>query len=112
MGTTIGLSGLDRHGYLESLRHYSFQDRMRDVLEERDLLGKPIRINRADFGSTTIVLGESGDADALRVGGSSYDFGRADADGRQQTCEVFERLLGNTINVINEEPESYVKIVS
>jgi hypothetical protein len=105
MGTTIGLSGLGRDGYMESLRHYSLQDKVREVLEERELVGAPIRIDRADYGDTTIVLGENGDVNAFSAGGSSYDFGRANAEGRQQTCDVFERLLGNAIKVINADPE-------
>jgi len=105
MGTTIGLSGLGRDGNLASLRHYSFQDKVMDVLEERALADERIRIVRADYGSTAIVLGESGTPESLRVGGTSYDFGRAKAEGRQQTCELFERLLSGAIKVINENPE-------
>jgi hypothetical protein len=113
MGTTIGLSGLDRDGDMGSLRHFSLQNKVRDVLEARDLVGKRIRVDRADYGDTTIVLAEDGSADSLRVGGSSIDFGRAKAEGRQQTCNVFEQLLGNAIKVINEDPEpkDYERIV-
>lgn len=35
MGTTIGLSGLDRDGYMASLRHFTLDDKIRDILEER-----------------------------------------------------------------------------
>jgi hypothetical protein len=105
MGTTIGLSGLDRYGDLRSLRHYSFIDTMRDVLEARGLMGQNVAIDRADYGATNIALDGSDIPIRLDVFGSSGDYGRADTEGRRQTCEMFEHLIGPAITVINRDPE-------
>jgi hypothetical protein len=105
MGTTIGLSGLDRYGDMVSLRHFAFNEKIREILDERDLLGRLIDVKPADYGATTIKLGDSGVAEALSVDGSSGDYGRATAEGRQETCAMFAQLLGNEIQVINVDPE-------
>jgi hypothetical protein len=105
MGTTIGLDGLDRYDDMESLRHYAFNEKFRDVLEERDLVGQRIAVDRADYGATTIKLGSDGLAETVHVDGASGDFGRATAEGRQETCAMFAQLLGNEIQVINVDPE-------
>lgn len=105
MGTTIGLSGLDRYKDMNSLRHYGLKAKVRDVLEARGLLGQHIKVNPVDYGSTRIGLDESGATNTVNVSGNSYDFGRAKAEGRQVTCEMFGRLLGNEIQVLNTDPE-------
>lgn len=106
MGTTMGLSGLDRHERdLSKLRHRVFNDTVRDVLDRRGLLGKSVSIDPVDYGSTGIVVGENGIAGAIEVGRNSYEFGRATAEGRQETCDLFRQLLGNAVEVINKDPE-------
>jgi len=102
MGTTISLSGLDEFGRMKRLRHYALS--LREILEERDLLGQ-VSIDAADYGSTLIQLDDNGVAESLGVGGYSVDFGRATAEGRQKTCDLFEQILGDEVQVINAEPE-------
>lgn len=104
MGTTIGLYGLDRRN-LMSLRHATLSNGIVDILEARGLAETPVRVKDVDYGATSIILGENGTAQALRVSSKSYDYGRAETEGRQQTCELFERLLAGTVEVINADPE-------
>ena len=105
MGTTIGVHSLDRYNQLESLRHYSFREKLRDVVEARGLLGMKISYAEVDYGDTRIMLGESGAPERLEVSGNSFDFGRANTEGRQQTCDLFQRILGSTIEIVNSYPE-------
>jgi hypothetical protein len=105
MGTTIGLHGLDNSGDMESLRHFSLRDGLLSVLKARDLVGEPIRAEAVDYGDTLIKLSEDGTPQSVSIGGTSFDFGRAGTEGRQRTCELFEQLLGQGIDVINSEPE-------
>jgi hypothetical protein len=113
MGSTIGLRGLDGN-YMLDLRHYEFLRKARQILEARDLPDEDIKLQDVDYGSTSIKLRDDGKVAAIRVGGSSMDYGRAGKEGRRETCEAFERLLGNEIEVINSEPEprEHQKIVS
>lgn len=105
MGTTIGLSGLDRDGYMTDLRHLVLRSKVRDVLEKRNLLGEKITVNAVDYGHTSIKLDDDGQVEAIRVDDSSFDFGRANTEGRQETCDMFAQLLGDEIQVINADPE-------
>jgi hypothetical protein len=101
IGTTIALSGL-----MESLRHFQLDNMARgEILSQRDLTYPPIQVIGVDYGATSIGLDESGTPQSISVGESSCDFGRADAEGRQKTCELFEQLLGKDIQVINADPE-------
>lgn len=105
MGTTIGLHGLDRYNNMESLLHRNLHGRARDILEERGLTDEIIGVDRADYGVTRIELDERGAPKSVSVSGLSIDFGRANAEGRQRTCELFERLLGVSVQVINVDPK-------
>jgi hypothetical protein len=105
IGTTIGLSGVDRYRRMKSLRHYELEDNARDMLKDRNLTGPPIEIIGVDYGGTSIKFDDNGLPQSIRVEGLSYDFGRAEAEGRQETCKLFERLVGNSVQVINVDPE-------
>jgi hypothetical protein len=112
MGSTIGLTGFDRYGDLQSLRHVMLLTAVRGVLKNRGLTDEPLGVKAIDYGSTAIHV-EDGEATKLTVGGSSVDFGRADKDVRQRTCEAFGSLLGNHIEVVNlnPEPKDYERII-
>lgn len=112
MGTTVGLGKVDRVGMLSSLYHYNLHDAVWGVLQSRDIIDeisndaiRSLRVDAVDYGSTHIRLGRAGRAEALLVGSSSMDFGRADTEGRQATCVAFETLLENVVEVINSDPE-------
>jgi hypothetical protein len=105
MGTTIGLSTSSRNGELEYLRHRNLYETVIKLIEEQGMLSDLMKVDPADFGSTSIITTARGSAESIYIGGSSMDFGRAAAEGRQQTCELFQKLLGDTIKVVNVEPE-------
>ncbi len=104
MGTTIGLSGVSHYGLcMASLRHNRLEAQALHILRSRGL-DKGISVEPADYGSTTIVLDKSGKPQSVVVDGSSVEFGRANTEGRERTCELFRRLLGGDIGVDNAEP--------
>jgi hypothetical protein len=104
MGTSIGLSGIDRYRSMDSLRHYTLDDMIGSILKGRDIAGPNISVRRADYGST-IIGPASNPGEEIIVGSSSYDFGRASTDGRQETCDLFAQLLGDKTRVVNSDPE-------
>lgn len=107
MGTTIGLGELDgtgRYARLRSLRHYSLFDAAEKVLMARGLEDVELELNEVDFGFTTIRLNPNGVAKQIVVSAESVDFGRADAEGRLQTCQLFSKLLGDQVAVVNLDP--------
>lgn len=107
MGTTIGLGALDgtgRYARLRSLRHYSLFDAAEKVLMARGLEDVELELNEVDFGSTTIRLNPNSVAKQIVVSAESIDFGRADAEGRLQTCQLFSKLLGDQIAVVSLDP--------
>lgn len=105
MGTTIGVSGVDDRGYMSSLRHRGLRETARSVFADRDTDGLTVESKDADYGSTTILVGDNGAAEAIVVSAASLDFGRADAEGRERTCALFRQALGSSIEIINEEPD-------
>lgn len=106
MGTTIGVGGLDRTGYMHSLRHYALGGLVPAIVQQRGIDWNAVEARAVDYGSTTIVLDAEGQAAAIKVGGDSIDFGRANSAGRQKTCELFEKHLASTsLQIINSDPE-------
>ncbi len=105
MGTTIGLNSLDRRGYFLGLRHSNLRKALRAVAESRGLIGQPIDVTPVDYGRTNILLDSDAIVRGLMVSGKSIDYGRADIEGRQATCHLFEELLHKEIVVINGEPD-------
>lgn len=105
MGPTIGVDLIDSRGNMQSLRHFEFRPKLFDVFRTRGLDVGDYEVFREDYGSTTILLGDNGEARALEVGGRSIDYGRADKQGRQATCDLFSKLLNKSIDVINLDPE-------
>lgn len=106
MGTTIGMGSLDRGGHLESLRHYHFKDMAEDLaLNARDLDPETWWLEAVDYGGTTISLDALGKPRKFRISGNSIDFGRANAEGREKTCELAATLLSGTVEVVNSDPE-------
>ncbi len=108
MGTTIDL-GYDEHlRRMSSLRHYVLDSKVMGII--RDSAGEDGRLGfeSVDYGSTTIKLDKDGEPVAVDVYGQSFDFGRADTEGRRETCELFQALLGDSIQVVNVNPEPIV----
>lgn len=60
-----------------------------------------------------ILATVNGEVKSISVGSSSIDFGRAEAEGRQRTCDLFSERLGGMVSVINSspEPDKYDKII-
>lgn len=98
------MHGLNHRNNLSSLRHYDLFEKLRMIIAERGLIDTGIEVQQADFGSTTITLNEDSTVSSLKVSGYSIDFGRADTEGRQQTCELFESRIGKAVEVVNLDP--------
>jgi hypothetical protein len=105
MGPVIGLSGLANDGRgMDRLRHSTLDEKAQAILKERGLPGADAILNRADYGSTAILLNSDGLVQAIALSSASLEFGRADTDGRRETCDMFKRLLRNEIEVMNIGP--------
>lgn len=104
MGSTIGVAGIDR-GCMRTLRHKALREAARCALIDRDTEGLTVESKVADYGMTTILIDAKGAAEAIVVNATSYEFGRADTEGRERTCELFRQALGSSIEIINEEPD-------
>ncbi len=105
MGTTIGVHAIDMDGYLTSLRHYAFLGLVSEIIEKRDINPRDVHTRAADYGSTILAADQDGQIQQILVRGRSIDFGRAGVDGRQKTCELFDKqLAGTLIAVANSDP--------
>ncbi len=102
MGTTIGLGSS-----MNSLRHCDLATMALDFFKSRsnDQANMRYQAIACDYGSTRIELNEAGDPTSVSVYRKSYDFGRADTDGRSETCRLFQALLGDSIEVVNSNPD-------
>lgn len=104
MGTIICVDLIDSRGNMQSLRHFEFRHKLFDVFRSRGLDQSDFAVDRVDYGSTSIVLGANGDINEIEVGGRSIDYGRADEIGRQETCELFKKAVGDAIGVVSKDP--------
>lgn len=106
MGSTIGLDRLSRStdNFL-SLDHYQLELAVPDVVRARGLQDRVGLSSALDFGITSIGLDDEGVPNSLLVFGKSSTYGRADAEGRQLTVDLMAKLLGESVEVINCEPE-------
>lgn len=103
MGSTVKVGRVDQHGGLDILRHYEFQGKLlRNILEKRGDADHDVAVRSVDYGNVRIELGPDEQAKKVVVSGRSIDYGSADTDGRKETCELFQDLLGTTILVENE----------
>lgn len=109
MGSTIELPIWDHVASAKGTVKFGEKDfgpLLAGAMEDRDLLRQSdlIRPERADFGTTEIVLDEYGAPKELIISGASELLGRADTQGREQTVEMFQQTLGDSINVVNADP--------
>ncbi|MBP9738290.1 hypothetical protein KBD20_01235 [Candidatus Saccharibacteria bacterium] len=105
IGTTIGLGGFDRDYGMRSLRHYEFRDSLYATLVKRGLSDSDsLHTHAVDYGAIYITLGKQRKPESVAVYGQSLDYGRADSAGRQLTCEIFQTIVGEGIEVVNQEP--------
>ena len=107
MGTTLPLGK-----ELNQLRHRSLPQLLYPILKNRDLLGRGLSYEKTDYGDTEIVVDGRNVPQELRVFSESADFGRADADGRERTCEVLRSILAPlAVMNVELEPSRYSKII-
>lgn len=104
IGTTMGVSGIDRYGYLHSLRHYDLRDRAWHILQTRDYGKTQATLKPQDYGATQIHTEEGHGVTKVSVSGRSLDYGRADTAGRKITCDLFKQLLGGTVEIVDADP--------
>lgn len=104
MGSTIGVDLIDSRGNMQNLRHFEFRHKLFEVFRSRGLDGSNFAVDRVDYGSTRIELGDDGAVCSVDVGGRSIDYGRADELGRQETCELFKKAVGDAIDLVNKDP--------
>ncbi len=108
MGTTLPLGR-----NLGQLRHHSLPQFLYPVLKKQNLLDNKLDYEVTDYGDTEIVVDERNVPQELRVFSQSADFGRADADGRERTCEVLRSILAPlAVMNVELEPSRYSKIIS
>lgn len=62
---------------------------------------------------TSIILNKDETVTGLEVSDASLDYGRADKEGREQTCALFAKLLQGRIPIVNVNPTlgKYDKLV-
>jgi hypothetical protein len=108
MGTTIGLGYNEYRRRMNCLVHYDLGREALIFFKSRSNDQANMGYRAIDYGSTEIKLNEAGEPASVSIYSQSYDFGRADTDGRSETCRLFQVLLGGAIKVVNVDPQPRV----
>lgn len=108
IGATMSHGTPDHRGDLSTVFHWQLIRFLHDDPElhqraEATYNDEPhLRGGLTDAGRTFIKVDETGAPVELSLGGNSFDFGRADAAGREKTLQVAQALVGDTVRVTGE----------